>query len=93
MYITSDLYLEDVERVASLPFPWEKLHGKSILLTGASGMLGTFLVDVLMHKNDVDGLGVSIFAVGRSETKAKKRFSTKSTIGNAASAAPSIRTA
>ena len=74
MYITSNLYLEDVRRVASLPLPWEKMHEKSILLTGASGMLGTFLVDVLMHKNAVDGLGVRIFAVGRSEEKARELF-------------------
>ena len=74
MYITLDLYLEDVRRVAMLPLPWEKLHGKNILLTGASGLIGTFLVDVLMEKNLANGLSVKILAVGRSEEKAKERF-------------------
>lgn len=74
MYITSDGYLEDVRRVASLSLPWDKLCGKSILLTGASGLIGTFLVDVLMEKNTADGLDVKILAMGRNETKAKERF-------------------
>lgn len=75
MYITSDLYLEDVKRVADLPLPWYSMSGKSILLTGASGLIGTFLVDVLMEKNIVDSLNVKIIAVGRSAEKAKERFS------------------
>lgn len=74
MYIASELYKEDVKRVAALPLPWDKLHDRSLLLTGASGLIGTFLVDVLMEKNDADSLNVKILAVGRSEEKAKERF-------------------
>ena len=75
MYIKSDLYCDDIERTAVLALPWEKLQGKSILITGASGLIGTFLVDVLMEKNIVDSLNVKILAVGRSAEKAKERFS------------------
>ena len=74
MYIASELYKEDVKRVAALPLPWDKLHEKSLLLTGASGLIGTFLVDVLMEKNDADSLNVKILAAGRNEEKAKERF-------------------
>ena len=74
MFITSDLYLEDVKRVAGMPLPWDKLDKKSILLTGASGMLGTFLIDVLMYKKSAEDFCAKIFAVGRNEEKAKERF-------------------
>lgn len=74
MYISSDVYLEDVKRVANLSLPWGRLHEKSVLLTGASGLIGTFLVDMLMEKNGIGGLDVKIFAVGRNEEKAKERF-------------------
>ncbi len=74
MYIESEQYCEDVLRIANLPLPWEKLHGENVLLTGASGLIGTFLIDVLMRKNTYDGLGARIFAVGRNEEKAKERF-------------------
>lgn len=74
MYIKTDLYRKDIERTAALPLPWEKLQGKSILLTGASGLIGTFLVDTLMYKNHVDDLNLKIIAIGRNTEKAKERF-------------------
>lgn len=64
------LYLEDVAKVASLDFDWEQLRGKTMLVTGASGMIGSFLIDVLMEKK----LRVKIIAVGRNAEKAKSRF-------------------
>lgn len=72
---TNDLYMEDVRRAAELALPWEKLTGKSIMLSGATGLIGSFLVDVLMEKNAADALGCTVYALGRSEEKAKSRFS------------------
>lgn len=69
----SDLYLEDVIATAQLDLPWEKLEGHSILLSGSTGLLGSFLVDVLMTKNE-KGLNCTVYALGRSEKKAKERF-------------------
>ena len=74
MYIKNKLYRDDIIRVATLSLPWGKLYGKKILLTGASGLIGTVLVDVLMYKNNVDKLNVKIFAVGRNKDRAKERF-------------------
>ncbi len=74
MYIEANRYLEDVKRVAANLLPWEKLQNKSILITGSSGLIGTFLIDVLMYKSAFDNLNVRIFAVGRSESKARERF-------------------
>ena len=68
------LYIEDLEYAAGLELPWEKLNGASILLSGATGLVGSFLADVLMLKN-LRGLGCTVYALGRSEEKAKKRFS------------------
>ena len=70
----SKLYMEDVRYVAGLDLSWEELQNKSILLSGATGLLGSFLVDVLMEKNE-GGLGCTVYALGRSEEKAKVRFS------------------
>ena len=68
-------YLEDVRYVATLPMPWEKLHSKSILISGATGLIGSFLVDVLIYRNRYYDLDCSIYALGRSEQRAKDRFS------------------
>ena len=49
-YLDSHLYKEDVQRVAEQVLPWEKMENKCILICGATGLIGSFLVDVLMYK-------------------------------------------
>lgn len=51
MYYSHPLYVEDIKKISDYTFPWEKLENKKILITGASGMIGTVLVDVLMEHN------------------------------------------
>ena len=68
------LYQEDIRKVAALPLPWEKLKDSSVLISGATGLIGSFLVDVIMHQNKAMGLQCKIYALGRSEEKAKARF-------------------
>ncbi len=64
-------YMEDVRYVAGLKLPWEKLEGKSIMLSGATGQIGSFFVDVILEKD----IGCKIYALGRNEERAKNRFS------------------
>ena len=66
----NNLYLEDLYYVANIDLPWEKLEGKSILLSGATGMIGSFIVDVFLEK----GLDCNIYALNRNEEKARLRF-------------------
>lgn len=67
-------YLEDVVSIASLPIDWNIFKDSSLMLSGSSGMVGSFLIDVLMHKNK-EGLNLKIYALGRNKEKAKDRFS------------------
>ena len=69
----NELYLEDLNYVAGLDLPWEKLQGKSILISGATGLIGSFFVDMIMTRNKT-GLDCTIYALGRNEQKAKDRF-------------------
>lgn len=66
--------MEDVRRVMKLALPWEKLAGKSLMLSGATGLIGSFLVDVLMEKNVADDLNCTVYALGRNAEKARSRF-------------------
>ena len=69
------LYMDDVKYVAKLALPWEKLQGKSLMLSGATGLIGSFLVDVIMEKNATVDLNCTVYALGRNVEKAKTRFS------------------
>ena len=75
MYIKHEIYAADVASITGENLPWEKLAGKSLLLTGATGLIGTLLIDVLMKKNRDENLNVKIFAAGRNEKVAAERFS------------------
>ena len=67
------MYQDDVNYVADLNLPWEKLQGKSILLSGASGLIGSFLIDVIIKRNE-KGLNCTVYALGRNRENAKDRF-------------------
>ena len=62
------LYQEDLQNILKTE-GIESLRGKSILITGATGLIGTQLVDALMLLGDVN-----VYVVGRNEEKAKIRF-------------------
>lgn len=74
MYYSHPLYVEDIKKISDYTFPWEKLENKKILITGASGMIGTVLVDVLMEHNRTYDSKIHVFAMGRSEQRARERF-------------------
>ncbi|MBR0458811.1 MAG: NAD-dependent epimerase/dehydratase family protein [Victivallales bacterium] len=73
-YSEHPLYREDIRAVASLPLPWEKLCGRTVLLSGGSGLIGSFLVDVLMERNRTHALNCRVLALGRNATSAQTRF-------------------
>ena len=69
------LYREDLEQVGALDLPWEKLRGTTFLVTGAAGMIASFLIDVLMEKNAApDPLHCRILAMGRTPERLRARF-------------------
>jgi len=64
-------YQDDIKKVATLLLPWDKLSGCNVLVTGATGLIGGCLVDVLMAHENKD---YNVYASGRNEERAKKRF-------------------
>ncbi|MBR2941763.1 MAG: NAD-dependent epimerase/dehydratase family protein [Clostridia bacterium] len=54
---------------------WDKLAGKKIVLSGGSGMILSYLIDVVMLHNRMTGDGISIVSTGRSTERFWKRFS------------------
>ena len=57
------LYIQDLENILQTKNV-NLLRDKSILITGATGLLGVCLIDALMRLNERGG-NVQIYAVGR----------------------------
>ncbi len=72
--LTEDAVLqEDLERAADSDLiDWEKLRGKSILVTGATGLIGSQTVQVLVMAGIKRKLDLKILALVRNPQKAEK---------------------
>ena len=68
------LYTDDIEYAAGLDLPWERLKDKSVMISGATGLIGSFLIDTLLKANEKYGLNCTVYALGRSEERIKARF-------------------
>lgn len=72
--IDNELYKEDIKYISELNLPWDDLRNESILISGASGLVGSCLIDVIMHQNMHFNLNCKIYAMGRNVKKAAERF-------------------
>lgn len=55
-------------------FDWHIINGKTFLVTGAYGMLTSYMVYMLIYLNEKYNAGIKIIAVGRDYRKYQKRF-------------------
>ena len=73
MYIKTERYCREIEGVIQSS-SWEFLKNSKILIVGASGLIGTYMVDLLMAINDKKNIEVSVYALCRNRQKAQERF-------------------
>jgi nucleoside-diphosphate-sugar epimerase len=66
---------EDMEHIVSLDYiPFDKLRNKTVLVTGANGMLAYYFTCVLMHLNFTSDSNIRVIALVRNKEKALKKF-------------------
>lgn len=69
------LYKEDLYSIVTTSFlPWDLLQGSSIFISGATGMIGSCLVDAIMLRNQEWGLQCKVYVLSRNQEKARSRF-------------------
>lgn len=59
---------EDINYILKLNLPWEKIHGKKILITGGTGLIGSIIVKTLTMIN------CKIYIICRNINRAKELF-------------------
>ena len=71
----SKILEEDFEQIYSTKsIDWQILTNKRILITGATGLIGSNLVNALLYANEVYKANINIVTLVRDIEKAKKRF-------------------
>ena len=70
-----DIYLEDNNNIASCDsVNWNDLDNSTIMVTGATGLIGTTLIRGLMERNQSLGGQLKVLALVRNEEKGRKIF-------------------
>lgn len=70
----SAIYMQDVKKTAELP-QMKKFANKSVAISGGTGMIGSFLVDVFLYANEHMQANMQVYILGRNKEKANMRFS------------------
>jgi UDP-glucuronate decarboxylase len=66
---------EDLERVAAATYvPWDELAGKTVLVTGATGLIGSSVVKSLLWSGAAQDTGPRVLALTRDRSKAEAVF-------------------
>lgn len=78
--LNNRLWILDIDEVLAVMPELEQLSGKRVLITGASGLICSAIIDVLIrwndtHANEDPDKAIRIFAAGRSEDKVNSIFS------------------
>lgn len=68
--LENQAYINSLKAISRLDF----LSGKTVLVSGASGMLGSCLVDAIMVWNRQQAKPCRVIAVGRNQEAARRRF-------------------
>lgn len=64
------------EAVSDLAEIWEVLDGRSILVTGATGLIGSALTDVLCCAHNLGAATMEVYAAARNLERMQRRFQT-----------------
>ncbi|MDE7286663.1 MAG: NAD-dependent epimerase/dehydratase family protein, partial [Lachnospiraceae bacterium] len=73
-YKSANLYENELAYLKSQDILWEKLSGGTIMVSGATGMIGKCLIDLIMLRNEDSEAPINVIALSRNKDKAKERF-------------------
>ena len=74
MFYSNKLWIEDIDKVLNVVPELCDLEGKSVLITGAAGLVCSSVVDILFRYNDTHNNKIRILAAGRWQKEMHDRF-------------------
>lgn len=68
------LYQEDLSIALSATVGFDRLHDKTVFITGANGLVGSFLIDLFFYANRVIDANITVVANSRNPENLKVKF-------------------
>ena len=72
--LQSTIINEDITRIIAEDLDWQQLYGSTVLVTGASGMIPSYVVYTMLGLNDIRQAGIKVLALVRNGDKARRIF-------------------
>lgn len=70
--VTRPVVSRDLEEIVGRDLPWKEFAGSTVLVTGAGGMLPSYVVHTLLALNDHLGTEISVHGLVRNGAKARR---------------------
>lgn len=66
---------DDLTRISAAQLPWERLDGRVVLVTGANGLVASYLVEALLYRREIGAPGPAcVVGLVRDLARARERF-------------------
>lgn len=72
--LNNSIIREDMQRICQERRIVENLRGKRVYISGATGMIASYMVLFLIYLNEIEQISCEIYACARREAKARARF-------------------
>jgi len=71
----NEIYINDIKGILeSNSINFNKFNDKNILITGATGIIGSMLVNTLLYANKIKKINCNVYAMVRNKEKAEQKF-------------------
>ena len=75
MWIENKIFHEDLEYINDVDYiPWDCLNGKTVFITGATGLIGYYVASALLYRNIKYNSSIKVMALVRNFAKAEAMF-------------------
>lgn len=73
-FLTNKIVRSDMEEIYNRNVEWERLYNNKILISGATGMLASYIVYFLIYLNEFHNAGITIIVIVRNKDKCFTKF-------------------
>ena len=67
---------QDLNEIVEENLSWQKFFNSTVIVTGASGILPSYMVETLLYLNEVHNANIKVVGLVRNLDKARRRFAT-----------------
>ena len=70
----NEVIMDDIEQIIKREINFNWLKNRNVLISGANGLIASYLVNTLLYLNDTQDMGIQIYAIVRNREKTQKKW-------------------